>query len=376
MQEELSTFEEILEAVRGGTNPVTVAGYGREATHKGYLEWMLHTRHWVDARDAVRRLAEHASWPDGRREEALRRVAAFPEEIWCCHEERLGRRKVDLEVLGWVGKSEVPLPIELKTDSAMSKEQFQGYSKELKGAPGLVVLLGTSAIRQECRQESGDFGDLGVLRPDDLLRAWADLAPRAPAPVQHWLAALRFERTRLERAAELPELEGHRPWEAGYPWWLLGYRDAKGPWFGLLHALRLHPRGAGLGRWDLYDGGHNTVLNLDRGDWSWLAVAGGAGRAFWEFNDGDLVLKVQVLAKDNEQPVRTWIEDTQSRILAADPEARRPKRKAPKGKTWLTVVVWERAALGWGEPAVVAARAAEIVRGHWARVGAAGEGRR
>ena len=44
--------------------------------------------------------------------------------------------------------------------------------------------------------------------------------------------------------------------------------------------------------WTLYDGGYNAVLNLSECQWSWVTVAAGV-KAYWECNDGNLVLKVK-----------------------------------------------------------------------------------
>ena len=53
-------FKNLATCIEKGTNPVEVAGYGRESTHKGYLTWLLNSEHWNDARKAIDLLID---WP-------------------------------------------------------------------------------------------------------------------------------------------------------------------------------------------------------------------------------------------------------------------------------------------------------------------------
>ena len=142
------TLSEIRNRIDKGCNPVEVAGYGREGTHKGYLTWLLNTWRWPGARDGLRRLVERAQWPsDSRREHATQWVHSFPREFWCEYERRFGSGKIDLLVQAENGAN---LPIELKTDSVADEDQLARMSSDPGNFPfGLILCLGSTAVRDD-----------------------------------------------------------------------------------------------------------------------------------------------------------------------------------------------------------------------------------
>ena len=116
-------FKKLAICIEKGTNPVEVAGYGRESTHKGYLTWLLNSEHWNDARKAIHLLVDSASitWP--KENDRYRKIAEnwknkSPKKFQCEYECRIGDKnsKVDLLLCPNNGNN-VNLPIELKTDT-------------------------------------------------------------------------------------------------------------------------------------------------------------------------------------------------------------------------------------------------------------------
>jgi len=139
----ITTIEELARLVdTAEANPVEVAGYGREATHKGYLSWSLNTWHWPGAKRFL-----HGLVRDGgliSQSDELTKVKYF----WTEYERNFGSRKVDLLIMGETrsGK-DLKLPIELKTDSQVSKEQMEGFAHEgLKSDPPVPCRPARQAI--------------------------------------------------------------------------------------------------------------------------------------------------------------------------------------------------------------------------------------
>jgi len=343
-------WKKIEDRLRNGSNPVEVAGYGRESTHKGYLSWMLNTSHWPGARQALRLLLERATWPG---EEDLQRAMVWfqtlPDQFQCGCEKPVGGRKVDL-LVATNEETGPDLPIELKVDSGPGDKQFAEMSKSRNGQPALVLLLGTGAIRDE----PVGFGVFGILRPTAILNAWRDL--QGPQPVSDWIQALEHEVLRLGHPFDLPREYQQRDQDLGR----LGYRSDKHIWYARLAAVRavmttVSPFGA---PWTLYDGGYNAVLNLSECQWSWVTVAAGV-KAYWEFNDGNLVLKVE--QREADAAARAWLSQYQQQAASITcphgPNARPKEAKA--GSTWISVLSWE---INFRDPHQVAADAIEIIR--------------
>ena len=310
-----------------------LAGHGRESTHKGYLTWLLNTSHWPAANHALIRLVEAAvpHWPDRHRVSANRWIQRCPDNLYTLYEQRVGNGKVDLIVRAGDGDDRDLLPIELKTDSAVGSDQLTRMSVEGSRAIGLVLLLGSSAVRDDILPQMEGRGCFAPLTLEQIIDAWQDL--EVPPPGIDWLEALKHEQTRLTRAFQIGPDRRH---------W--AYRDRKHLSYALLTSVKkeLHNRHSEFGSWKLYDGGYNTVLNLssDSG-WSWNRVAQGNAKAYWEFNDEEFALKVEQCG--DETTTRKWISGIQDRLspgsLPNGVTSRKP-RAARAGSQWMSVWRW------------------------------------
>ena len=338
-------FQTLQRRLHEGKNPVELAGYGRESTHKGYLTWMLDTGRWRQAREAIQRLV-HVAWTRKHRPRTLTadggpqawweapEPPTVPASFWTEFERPLGKRKVDLMIMtNDGGTKKVWGALELKTDSPPGKNQFVKMSKCLEGKPALVINLGSMSVRDD-GSHTGGYADFAVIRPRDILEAWTPLDK--PTPVAQWLEALAHEVWRLENAFHLTRAERKS-------WWIWGYRSPKHLHYALLQAVRenLHRRHPDIGTWQLFDGGHNTVLNLQRCPYSWIALKDHPGlTAYWEFNDRRLMLKV----KREEDPTKTraWIRTWQN---TAKRQPCRWPMELPgalrASATWISVMTWE-----------------------------------
>ena len=349
------TLSKVKDRFAKGCNPIEVAGYGREATHKGYLTWLLNTWHWSGAREGLKCLVKGAKWPsDSRREDAKRWIHNFPKEFWCEYERRVGNGKVDLLVQAEYGSK---LPIELKTDSVARDGQLKKMSSDQENYPfGLILCFGSSAVRDDRVDKYGCFA---LVTLDAILDAWNDLISSMPRPGRDWIESLRHEKLRLTNAFDLTPDQREQ-------WWDYGYRADKHPFYALLSSVRkiLNDKHDDLGTWKLYDGGYNTVLNLVRGDWSWRPVAGGNAEFYWEFNNKDLFLKVHPCEDRDEQIAREWVEKTKEKVREGYPgfkegiRAQQVRRERPQS---ISVVKWKLKD-NFSTAHCVADRAADIIR--------------
>ena len=342
------TFDEVISRLNMGCNPVEVAGYGRESTHKGYLTWLLNTSHWPKAKEGLIRLVKIVghNWPDGCDGKAVEWLRQCPNEFYCEYERRVGKRKVDLLV-----KSKNCghlLPIELKTDGKVGKNQLSEMSVDPRLGIGLVLLLGSSAVRDDSLPEKAERGFFAPLTVDNILTAWEEMETDMPRVGRDWLEALQHEQLRLNNAFDLTSERRD------------AYRDRKHMFYALLNSVKkvLNEEYPSIETWQLYDGGYNTVLNLE----SWKEVAGGNASAYWEFNDCELVLKVR---RDGEERItRQWVEETQKNIrnlefTAQDRGKKTQNQKARAGSTWISVWRW---CLPFDTAHNVAERSVDIIR--------------
>ncbi len=328
------TLQQVMDRIHNGCNPVEIAGYGRESTHKGYLTWLLHTAHWASAAQALVRLVEVALpvWPDRHRATADQWIQHCPDAVYTVFEQRVGKGKVDLLVRAGNGDDRALLPIELKTGSTVRKDQLTKMSTETSPRIGLVLLLGSSAVRDDILPKIEDRGCFAPVTLQQIIDAWQDI--EMPQPGIDWLEALKHEQTRLTRAFEIGA-DGPRR----------AYRSNKHLFYARLASVKheFESRYSEFGSWRLYDGGYNTVLNLasDNG-WSWNRVAQGNATAFWEFNDRDFVLKIKQCG--DESITRQWISEIQDNLvpglLPNGLISRRPRR-ARAGSQWISVWRWK-----------------------------------
>lgn len=320
------TLAEVISRLNRGCNPVEVAGYGRESTHKGYLTWLLNTSHWPKAKEGLIRLVEIVGhdWPDDCAGRTSEWIQQCPDAFYCEYERKVGGGKVDLLVKA-EDDSDL-LPIELKTDSIVGQDQLSKMSVDPNLKIGLVLLLGSSAVRDDSIPERPQQGCFAPLTIDNILAAWKTID--MPKAGRDWLEALQHEQLRLNNAFDLNSEKRE-----------YAYRDSKHMFYALLNSVKkvLNEEYPNIGTWQLYDGGYNTVLNLE----SWKKVARGNASAYWEFNDCELVLKVEQCGEENL--TRLWVQEIQSKIqnlqLQRGIEARKPK-KAKAGSTWISVWWW------------------------------------
>ena len=348
------TLSKVKDRLDKGCNPVEVAGYGREATHKGYLTWLLNTWHWSGAREGLKRLVKEAKWPSGSRCEDAENWHNFPKEFWCEYERRVGNGNVDLLVRAECGSK---LPIELKTDSVARDGQLKKMSSDQENYPfGLILCLGSSAVRDDRVDKYGCFA---LVTLDTILDGWKDLISSMPRPGRDWIESLRHEQLRLTNAFDLTPDQRKR-------WWDYGYRTDKHLSYALLSSVRktLNDKHDDLGTWELYDGSYNTVLNLVHDDWSWRSVAGGNAEFYWEFNNENLFLKIHPCEDRDEQIAREWVEETKEKVREGYPgfkEGIRARKVGKERPQSISVVKWELKD-DFSTAHCVADRAVDIIR--------------
>ena len=341
------TLEKVARRLDEGSSPVEVAGYGRESTHKGYLTWLLNTWHWTEAKEGLCRLVEVAAWQGGRCRSATARIREFPDEFWCEYERRVGNRKVDLVVRAGHYDRPHKLAIELKTDSVAGANQLKEMSVGLGEDVGLVLLLGSSAVRDDSiPKELAKRGRFAPVTVDRILAAWEGLEASMPRVGSDWLEALGHENLRLNNAFDLTP-------EQRKKYWCYGYRSKKHLFYALLNTVRetLNEHDS-AGCWSLYDGGYNTVLNLE----PWKPVADGNASVYWEFNDDHLALKVE--QSGNDAITRKWVGEAQNRALNLESSCKIQPRKARAGSKYISVMRWP---LCFDTACSVAERSCEII---------------
>ena len=277
--------------------PVHIAGYGREATHKGWLSWMLDSgRHpgladlSVDLAcaliDEAHTASESPSPVDGRKI-TLDGHAHTVGYVACWEEKKVGGRKVDL--LLWLkgGKDDpafAAVPIELKVDSGLSgASQLADMSVPEVGRDrvlcDVVLLLGASSVLVPDRAGNKDL--FLRLRHKELAQRWKERldqvedAQSGPEDRQEavnlvgaYVKALRLEGCRQSFAQEAFESKSEVT--------RLGYRSGENHSY-YLHAANREDiedrvdacvKGIGLDEevgadWHLFDGGYNAVFQPD-----------------------------------------------------------------------------------------------------------------
>ena len=142
-----------------------------------------------------------------------------------------------------------------------------------------------------------------------------------PQPGKNWYDSLRNEALRLNRAFEIENYEisitggKDTDWRKKY-----GYRGnnyEKHLYFSKLNSVRkvLRDKNNELTKWNLYDGGRNTVLNLKETKYSWKDVPNlGKNQYYWEFNDNDFTLKVRYEEEFGDNKIIEWIVKKQASL--------------------------------------------------------------
>ena len=347
-------IKELATCIENGTNPVEVAGHGRGTTHKGYLTWLLNSGRWgdkKDARKAIDLLVDSASITcpenDSYQEIAQNWKRDFPESFWCEYERGIGDKKSRVDLLLCTNpENNMTLPIELKVDDKLEYDQLEKYSSGREDEIGLVFLLGSSSVRDDSFHNVGCWKWITI---NDILTAWECLYESMPPRGKEWYDSLKNELLRLNCAFEIKNYDRSICDSNDFGWWKYGYRSEKHLYYSRLHSVKeiLNINGK-FGKWALYDGGYNTVLNLNyfrkNSEYSWVRVPGREDNYYWEFNDNKLVLKVEYAKENGDDGIRTWIREKKLSIKESGivwPGDVTPHSPPSRGGKWyISVFQW------------------------------------
>ncbi len=373
-------IKNLADCIEKGKNPVEVDGYGSELTHQWYLTWLLDSRHWRDAREAIDLLIDSPSsykCPEdnkGYQEIAEQWKRNFPQEFWCNFEYPIGNKgEVDLFLRSEDGTG-LGLPIELKVDGKFDKDQLKKYSYGREDKLGLVFLLGSSSVRHDSFPDSNDniIGCWKWITIDDILTVWKCLYESMPQQGKIWYDSLENEALRLNCAFEIENydtsISGSKDpdWRKKY-----GYRGnniKKHLYFSKLNSVKnmlYEKKNKGLMEWELYDTRNNTVLNLNSEEYPWKNILNlGENKYYWEFNDDILVLKVEFENECGDHGIREWIDKIQDSFKQGWNWPDRVKlnqiRKPRSDAKWhVSVLRWE---LNFDSAESVADQAVKIIK--------------
>jgi len=190
-----TTLQELLKR-SADPNPVNIAGYGRESTHKGYLSWILSTYRNKLAVELIRALSHElpkkANW-------------GTLEYADCEYEQCIGAHRVDLQIK--LCKDEFSphsrlLPIELKTDSGPSGEgQFSDMTAYVDSHTEYlgcwVICLGSSSVQNH------SWGEFHMITPEKILISWEPYYHTGPKYLRDWMDMVALEVARQRLAVEI-----------------------------------------------------------------------------------------------------------------------------------------------------------------------------
>lgn len=335
-------------------NPVEIAGYGRESTHKGYLSWILNSTKNPQAPEFLKALCLNAQ-VDIEPVASLRDME-LPKSCDCMWERRLeAGGTIDLVAIACWDSQEYAIPIELKSDSGSSSEkQFErlSASKTFDGtqiADRLVLCLGSASALY---LNPKNFGRCNL---NSIVAAAGACEPQKKRFFVDWAEAVQAENLRQRIA-----ISALGAIEAGdYGIGTLGYRTERHLLFFVLGQLKekLEDRMSSC-TWSLYSSGHNTVLNHEVGDGEWYRTREIDGNLFFEFNDRALVLKLrngeypeggsrkaQSVAPPNDPAkVAEVIESIGRAVLECNPKSRvvpDARRTRRSQGTYRSIVKWK-----------------------------------
>lgn len=330
-----ATLNELSKRESAG-NPIVVAGYGRESTHKGYLHWILSSYRWPGAIKASCFLIKHLG------QEVDESRITLSECLW---EQRFGNRTIDLILTLYEEDVRVfKLPLELKADSGESGEgQFKEFSDHAKSDPSIsacaTFLLGAMSV------QNIDYGDFKPILPNEMIKIWEPLYDDGPSFLKDWLDAVALEESRRNLAHEV-----YKEWKVDgipEPWWKYGYRSSNHLMMYVLDNVRgaLKDKKA-ADDWALYLLRYNAVLNLDSKTENWQPIQGiDPCQWFFEFNNDYLTLKVWTGKKCADiERLKQWVQEKRDFILKMElPDCPKPE---PSGRTkWggfsLTICSWK-----------------------------------
>jgi len=304
------TPEELLELDRK-PNPVHIAGYGRESTHKGYLSWMLSEDRWPEGAFELLQAIQEAAGGGGLPRE--------PRRLFCdCEIPLRGGKKVDLLAYHEkAGDGRAAIPIELKTDSAPTREQFEALSSGETTQDGYPIALRLAFLLGASSLVDFDPARFVKVRPRELLAAGRKLAARRELPgfASDWFEAVAVEEARRVLAHEV--LVSWRKDEFFVS--SLGYRTLHVFHAYVCDRLRDSLLEAGVGTdWSIGIQPHNSTLCLNDPDLSWLSLRGHgeAAQAYFEFSGLELMLKIWVDRSVDRAAVREVVRSLQQQALS------------------------------------------------------------
>jgi len=295
------TPEELCEYEWKG-NPVVIAGYGRESTHKGYLSWILTSGLNPIASDLLKALIDREDIKSTN----------------CFYEQRIASHKIDLliEIECSSGQyNKLKLPIELKADSGPSGDtQFPDMTKHISAQndylPGRVFCLGSSSVQDH------EYGGFTAVTVEEIYRKWLPYYEKGPNYFKDWLAALSLELARKSLAQQLY----NQTKQSENKFYDYGYRSYKHLMYYIYSNFREYLKQNGsINKWLIYDGGYNAVMNHSTPIDGWGNIESLKNvNWFFEFNDDDFCLKLHQGSND-PSAVTKWVGNCIEQMNKVDP---------------------------------------------------------
>lgn len=317
-------------------NPVVIAGYSRESTHKGYLSWMLDSRrNKVNAMDITRKLLSAAEIDID-----FKSVHVAPEA-----KTKTCNSKIDLVLRldpSAKGECSEEIPVELKVESGPSgNKQLQNLNNQ----PSIVLLLGSSSTRDFDWER---YSNIKVVRHSQLLELWKTFCNAGPLFLCHWLESVAMEVARKRLAHELYQRIIEKPTPRGQATLdelhSYGFCSDKHLWYYIYDAFRNVQEP--FKKWQIADGSYNPVLS---GPSKSLPLETGVQEAYkwyFEFNYG--VLRLKLSKPEGDPYTLEKLKDWRKRLVeqANDPSneklpAAKPSSYNKWSKKWLTMVKWD-----------------------------------
>jgi hypothetical protein len=286
-------------------NPVNIAGYGKESTHKGYLSWILDSKRWEMAERAFISLCSAAVSQNNSKDELPKEA----KDLEILFEMPLNKRKVDLLIRFTSEGIKMAVPIELKTDSGPSGEkQLEELSKPERFDTAQIPLRIVLLLGSSCVQSIENYGRFFPLRPKQIIMAINHFQGYYPEFCKDWIQSIQMEIDRFNFVMNAYKSNLKDKYK------IYGYRSPSHLMFYVLDHIRRYLINADPGcTWKLYPSQHNTVLNLSV-EGSWIKLKDDINaQAYFEFNDDRFVLKLWKKGS-NDNNLRELIRDIQQAV--------------------------------------------------------------
>jgi len=344
-------------------NPVNIAGYGQESTHKGYLSWILDSDRNPKAIELATILVQRAAGNWRHPFLGSKHNPISIQRTWVTTEEKVGKHFIDLMLhIEVKGKeySEYIVGIEIKTDSGpSSRHQFENmfdilYDNTPSCLGAIALLLGTSSVMPHHiffnGFESLTFEDLYKLWYEEAfgseqISLWHKGKQRESNPLRFlhdYMRALAMETARKNLAHNFYLTRWYDK-DTDTDFRDFGYRSYRHPIMFLYPEIAKRLNGKiDNGYWIAEHSQHNSTLtcyytdnrftkptNLDGLEW------------YWEFVDDTLHVKV-VNNNANLSDVKKWLLDTKMAVTILPNLPVLTFRKTPlRLGTWMTICKWE-----------------------------------